>query len=291
MSPAAKKRGLGRGLDALLADESQPVRELPVGSLHPNRFQPRREFDEDELRELADSIGTQGVIQPLVVTPVGDGYAIIAGERRWRASQRAGLDRVPVVVREVADDQELLELALVENLQRSDLNPIEEAEAYRELRDTFGLSQGSIATRVGKARSTVANALRLLNLPEEILAHLASGRLTAGHARPLLTLEETERQVALAREVVTDGLTVRDVERRVTQPAAEASNGTGGSRKATVGEPEIYAAAAADKLTQKLQTKVEIRRRGRGGTIDIHFHSEDELIRLHDLLMDRGGRR
>jgi len=200
-----KKRGLGRGLDALLQKEPEveappvPVQALPVTSLRPNRFQPRTEFNETALEELAESIRSQGVIQPLVVCPDADGlYTIIAGERRWRASRQAGLETVPVVVRPVADDRELLELALVENLQRSDLNPLEEAEAYLALQEKFSLSQEEIAARVGKARTTVTNALRLLRLPEEVRELLREGQLTAGQARPLLGLATPEEQVFLA---------------------------------------------------------------------------------------------
>jgi len=283
VSPA-KKRGLGRGLDALLQDE--PARTLPVDQLHPNKYQPRTAFDEEKLEELAQSIRSQGLMQPIVVTPDGRGtYSIIAGERRWRASQRAGLTQVPVVVREVADDRELLELALVENLQRSDLNAVEEAEAYRTLALKFDLSQEEIAARVGKGRSTVANALRLLKLPEEIQDLIRSGQLTAGQARPLLAIEDASQQLALATEAVDGSLTARDLEQR----AAGAKAPRAGARKkrpAAQEEPEVFAAAAQEKLTRKLQTKVEIQRRGGGGAIRIHFHSEDELIRLYDRLME-----
>ena len=282
MSPA-KKRGLGRGLDALLQDE--PARSLPVGQLHPNKYQPRTAFDEDKLEELAQSIRAQGLMQPIVVTPDGRGtYSIIAGERRWRASQRAGLEQVPVIVREVADDRELLELALVENLQRSDLNPVEEAEAYRTLASKFDLSQEDIANRVGKGRSTVANALRLLNLPEEIQELIRAGQLTAGQARPLLAIEDTDRQLALATEAVDGSLTARDLEERAA--GARVPSKTQAKKKAAPPEPEVFAAAAQEKLTRRLQTKVEIQRRGKGGAIRIQFHSEDELIRLYDRLMD-----
>ncbi len=285
-----KKRGLGRGLDALLQDE--PTRSLPLDRLHPNKYQPRTEFDEAKLSELAESIRSQGLVQPIVVTPDGSGnYSIIAGERRWRAARRAELEQVPVVVREVADDRELLELALVENLQRTDLNPIEEAEAYRTLAAKFDLSQEEIATRVAKSRTTVTNALRLLNLPEEIRELLRSGRLTAGQARPLLRLRNRAEQLALAKEAVSHRLTARELERRAAgerpgTPAAAGEKPQKKTRKAE--EPEVFAAAAQEKLTRKLQTKVEIRRRGRGGTVHIHFHSEEELIRLYDRLMERG---
>lgn len=279
---STKRRGLGRGLGALLEDEPEGLRTLPVDRLQPNRMQPRTAFDDDRLDELAESIRSQGLVQPLVVTPQGDGkYAIIAGERRWRAAQRAGLDAVPVIVREIADDRELLELALVENLQREDLNAIEEAEAYQMLQERFELSQEQIAQRVGKARSTVANSLRLLRLPAPIHALLRDGRLTAGQARPLLTLADTKTQQELAERAVREQLTARQLERLASAPKK-------GKKKASQAPPEIHAAAAQEKLTRRLQTKVEIRRRGRGGQLRIHFHSEEELMRLYDLLMQRG---
>ena len=295
MSPAAKakRRGLGRGLGALLDDE--PARSVPIGDLEPNRFQPRTEFDDERLEELTESIRERGVIQPLVVAPRGDGgYTIVAGERRWRASKRAGLAEVPVVVREVSGDRELLELALVENLQRSDLNPVEEAEAYRRLATSFELSQEEIAARVAKCRSAVANSLRLLNLPPEVQEHLRHGRLTAGQARPLLAIDDPDRQRELAERAVKEGLTARELEG--TARAAKAATGKAGeaggkARKKKAAEPEVFAGAAQEKLTRRLQTKVEIRRRGRGGTIQIHFHSEEELIRLYDGLMARGESR
>lgn len=283
---SARKSGLGRGLDALIAaapEDAGGVRKLPVASLHPNRFQPRSRFDDAGLDELAESIRSQGVIQPLVVTErPGGGYTIIAGERRWRASQRAGLTEVPVVVREVAEDRELLELALVENLQRSDLNPVEEAEAYLALRERFGLSQEEVAGRVGKARTTVANALRLLRLPPEVADLLRDGRLTAGQARPLLALEGEEAQTRLARRAVEEGLTARDLERLVAGPPAKHPK-----RERHV---ESNTAAAEEKLTRRLQTKVEIHRRGRGGQLRIFFHTEEELMRLYDVFMPKGGR-
>lgn len=287
MSPAARRRGLGRGLDSLLQEE--PARQVAVDALQPNRYQPRAEFDDAKLDELAASIRSQGVVQPLVVTPRGDGtYTIIAGERRWRASRKAGLTQVPVVVRQVADDRELLELALVENLQRSDLNPVEEAEAYRTLATSFDLSQEEIAGRVGKSRSAVANALRLLNLPPEVQDHLRSGRLTAGQARPLLAIGNPKRQLELANEAAERGLTARDMEEQARSARSRARRA---KKPAAADEPEVFAAAAQEKLTQRLQTKVEIRRSGRGGTVRIHFHSEEELMRLYDWLMERGGSR
>jgi ParB family chromosome partitioning protein len=262
------------------------VLQVPVDRLKPNRFQPRSFFDEAGLEELAESIRAQGVIQPIVAVPDDgapgriDRYTIVAGERRWRAAQRAGLTEVPVVVRTVSGDQELLELALVENLQRADLNPVEEAQAYRTLGDTFSLSQDAIAARVGKARTTVTNALRLLRLPDEVTDMLRDGRLTAGQARPLLALPSAEAQAELARQAVEQDLTARELERRVQEPEPARPR-----KKAP--EADVHTTAAQEKLTRRLQTKVEIRRRGDRGTLRIHFHSEEELMRLYDLLMSR----
>jgi len=279
-----RRRGLGRGLSALLpADEG--VRSLPIDQLQPNRHQPRALFDDAGLEELAASIRAQGVIQPLIVTPSAPGrYAIVAGERRWRAARRAGLKVVPVVVRQVRDDRQLLELALVENLQRADLNPIEEAEAFRSLQEGFGLSHDEIAERVGRARPAVTNTLRLLKLPSEVQDLLRSGDLTAGQARPLLALESREEILRMAERAATEGLSARSLE-----ALAGASSAPAKSRRRRKGRaPEPHAAAAAERLTQHLQTKVEIERRRRGGQIRIHFHNEEELMRLFDLLVGQG---
>jgi ParB family transcriptional regulator, chromosome partitioning protein len=278
-----KRRGLGRGLDALLRPAATDVRALPLTQLHPNRFQPRRDFDPAALAELAASIRAQGVVQPIVVTPDEDGtYTIVAGERRWRASREAGLEQVPVVVHEVRDDRHLLELALVENLQRSDLNPIEEALAFQSLQDEFGLAQEEIANRVGKGRSTIANSLRLLNLPARVQDLLRAGRLSAGQARPLLALGKAAEQVALAERAVAEGLTARDLE-ALAAAARPPSN-----RRDKAGAPaDVHTAAAADQLTRRLQTRVEIRRRrAGGGVLQIHFFSEEDLMRLYDRLME-----
>jgi len=283
---ALKKRGLGRGLDALIEEAPPapaPVQTLLITQLKPNRYQPRTQFDDDAIEELAASIKAQGVVQPLVVSPDMDGtYVIVAGERRWRASRRAGLESVPVFIRQIADDRELLELALVENLQRSDLNPLEEAEAYLALQEKFGLSQEDIATRVGKARTTVTNALRLLRLPDEVQELMREGRLTAGQARPLLGLPSREAQVALAERAVREGLSARDLERLSSEPGREKP--TKKPRPVEVANT----AAAEEKLTRRLQTRVEIRRRGKGGILHIHFHSEEELMRLYEVLVERG---
>ncbi len=286
-----KKRGLGRGLDALiqgpdaqeLAQRGEGgIRKLPVAALKPNRWQPRSSFDDLELEALAASIRTQGLVQPLVVTIDSDGtYSIVAGERRWRAARLAGLEEVPVVIRGDLDDRSRLELALVENLQRSDLNALEEAEAYATLQEKFGLSQEEIAVRVGKGRTTITNSLRLLKLPQEIRELLRAGQLTAGQARPLLALGDRERQIALAEQAVREELSARQLEHLSARPRQRAQRP---SRQV-----EVHTAAAEEKLTRRLQTRVEIRRQGQGGRLQIHFHSEEELMRLYDLLMEKGG--
>lgn len=292
---SAKRRGLGRGLDALLGSEpvktnptaagdeaGSGIHEVGVEKLEPNRFQPRSYFDESGLEDLSESIKTQGVVQPIVVTPKGGGrYTIIAGERRWRASKKAGLKIVPVVVREVTDDQKLLEMALVENIQRADLNPVEEAEAYRSLSDNFELSQEEIAKRVGKGRTTITNFLRLLRLPQEVQDLMREGRLTAGQARPLLSFSDARKQIELAERAVAEGLTARDLERLAAEPKEE-SNSPKQKKKSE--EPDVHTREATDRLRHVLQTKVDIQRKKKGGLVKIHFHSEEELIRLYDLL-------
>lgn len=278
-----KRRGLGRGLDALLPSAGADVRTLPVDRLRPNRFQPRRDFEPEALAELAASIRSQGVVQPIVVKPEAGGvYTIVAGERRWRAAQQAGLEQVPVVVHEVRDDRHLLELALVENLQRSDLNPIEEALAFQSLQNELGLSQDDIASRVGKSRPTISNSLRLLNLPTSVQEMMRAGRLTAGQAKPLLALGKAAQQVALAERAVAEGLSARQLEAL----AAAARKGETPREAVAAAAPDVHSAAAAERLTRHLQTKVEIRRRrAGGGLLQIHFFSEEDLMRLYDRLI------
>ena len=259
-------------------------RELPVAELEPNSRQPRDRFDDEALSELADSIAEIGVLQPIVVTggpDRGGRYRIVAGERRWRAARKAGLETVPVVFRDVDDEREMLRLALVENLQRSDLNPLEEAKAFRTLSDDFGLSQQEIAGRLGRSRAAVANALRLLRLPAAVQEQLQSGGLTAGQARPLLALGDEQSQIELGIRAERESLSARELERIAaglrTKPAAK--------RRAAKPEGDPHTAAAVERLTRRLQTRVEISRRRRGGgVLKIHFHSEPELIRIYERL-------
>ncbi len=281
------KRGLGRGLDALFADGAGAVStgptELALDELTPNRYQPRVDFDAAELAELAASIRAQGLIQPiLVVRRAEGGYAIVAGERRWRAAREAGLARVPVVVREKLSEREFLEAALVENLQRADLNAIEEAEAFERMHREFGLSHQEIGERIGKSRSAVSNRLRLLGLPEEVRSMIRQGRLSAGQARPLLGLASDRERVRMARRAVEEGLNARQLE-AATRPS-------GSVKKKSLRRLDPDTVAAAERLTKHLQTKVEIHRRGKSGSLVLAFHSEDELIRLYDMLMGARSR-
>jgi len=285
---AGKRKALGRGLSALIPDPEGDERrgpsaaaEIALAELEPNPYQPRLTIDPERLAELAASIRASGIVQPILVRRRGERYQIIAGERRWRAAEVAGLASVPVSVREVPDEQ-LLELALVENVQRQELSPLEEAQAFQRLQGELGLSQEEIARRVGRDRTTVANTVRLLKLPRELRELLAQRRLDAGHARALLALERAEDQLALGREAARKGLSVREVERRVALLLAP----RGGQRAA---RKEPNTAAAEERLRRALGTRVEIARRGKGGAIRVLFKSEAELQRLYELLL-RAGR-
>ena len=280
-----RRPALGKGLSALIPDAPEPPRggvmEVDIDLLAPSDQQPRAQMDDTKLQELADSIKANGVIQPILVRRTGTTYRIIAGERRWRAAQRAGLHKVPVVVRDVSDGKELLELALIENVQRENLNAVDEALAYRRLADEFGLTQDQIAAAVGKDRSSVANFIRLLKLPDEVRADLASGALSMGHARALLSLADAPAQRHAAREVISRGLSVRDTElliKKLGEPDRE--------RGAKPLEPkgDVHTRAAEDRMRFALGARVRVIRRGGGGVIQIDFGSENELNRLYELL-------
>lgn len=288
-----RRPALGKGLSALIPDAPEPARlgtiEIDIDRLAPNEDQPRLQMDDRKLDELTRSIQTNGVIQPILVRRSGDGYRIIAGERRWRAAQRAGLLKVPVVVRDVPEGshKELLQLALIENVQRENLNPVEEAAAYQRLVEEFTLTQEQVALAVGKDRSSVANYLRLLKLPEEVRADLASGALSMGHARALLALADPAAQRHAAREVIARALSVRDTEALVKKlNAAGPRTVDRGPRKAET-PPDVHTRAAEDRMRFALGTKVRISRRGQGGTIEIEFASEEELNRIFEYITDR----
>jgi len=284
-----KRPALGKGLSALIPDEPElrtTPTEVDIDRLSPNQFQPRVSVDDAKLEELTRSIASHGVIQPIVVRRVGDRFQIIAGERRWRAARRAGLLRVPVVVKEVAAgrEQSLLEMALIENIQRENLNPIDEALAYRRLADDFQLKQEDIATAVGKDRASVANYLRLLKLPDEVRNEVASGRLSMGHARALLALPSEADVLRVARDVVARNLSVRETEAMVRKIA----EGEEPRRPADPPAADVHTRAAEDRLRLLLGTRVRIVRRGTRGRIEIDFGSEDELIRIYEQITDLG---
>jgi ParB family chromosome partitioning protein len=285
-----KRPALGKGLSALIPDVPEPrtpsfgPSEIDIDRLSPNSFQPRAQMDDGRLEELAQSIKANGVIQPIVVRKTGDRFQIIAGERRWRAAHKAGLTRVPIVVRDVHEGRErsLLEMALIENIQRENLNPLDEAQAYRRLADEFHLTQDEIATAVGKDRATVANFVRLLKLPDEVRAEVAGGRLSMGHARALLALPTEGDQRRLAREVIGRSLSVRETESLVKRIV----EGGGQREAAPKPQADVHTRAAEDKLRVRFGTQVRIVRQKNRGRIEIEFGSEDELIRIYDQLID-----
>ena len=285
---STQKKALGRGLGALIpsrtAEAAAPpvagLANIPIDQISPNPYQPRKTFNEASIEELARSVREHGIVQPLLVTRTGDRkYRLIAGERRFRAAQKAGLSTVPVVIKEMTTDSDTLQIALIENIQREDLNPIEEAHAYHQLHEDFGLTQEEISRRVGKERSTIANFLRLLRLPDGVKKLLASGQLSMGHARAILAVASAKKQEQLAERVVKRSLNVRQTE----MLAAEKSPKAAEPEK----EKDVFTRAAEEKLTRTLRSKVEIDRKRRGGVIRVRFGSEDELIRLVDELMGR----
>jgi ParB family chromosome partitioning protein len=278
-----KRPALGRGLSALIPDTPAPpadrALEVDTDLLRPNKFQPRTNIDDEKIGDLARSIRANGIIQPIVVRKVEGGYEIVAGERRWRAAQRAGLLKVPVSVRDIPEDR-LLAAALIENIQREDLNPIEEAHAYRRLSDEFKLTQDQIADAVGKDRSSIANYVRLLRLPHEIRENVAAGVLSMGHARALLALPDEAAQLRAGRDVVARQLSVRETESLVKK-AVEPAPAREQQQK------DVHTRAAEDKLRFALGTRVRIVRKGKGGRIEVDFASEDELQRLYEQLTEK----
>jgi len=278
------RKALGRGLDALFPQPSQQDRdlmELDIDQIRPADVQPRGVFKEAALEGLAQSIRQNGIIQPLVVRRSTGGYQLIAGERRWRAAQKAGLHKVPCIVREVAEEN-LLEMSLIENIQREELNPIEEANAYRNLLESRSLTQEEVAHRVGKERSSITNALRLLKLPSEIQRFVENEDLSMGHARALLAIESEEAQIKLARRITEKRLSVRATEQLVKQQAAA---GTPIKRSVSNDTDTANVLAAEAKLSKRLEAPVKIRRGKAGGTIEIKFSSSEDLARLFDALL------
>jgi ParB family chromosome partitioning protein len=282
----SKKSGLGRGLGSLIPGSEQGTEVgstglviVPVGTIIPNPRQPRGNMDESKLAELADSIREHGLIQPLIVRQEGHHYILIAGERRWRAAQLAGLSEVPVVVKE-ASPQAMLELALIENIQRADLNPIEEATAYQQLVDDFGLTQDAVARRVGKSRPTVTNMIRLLNLPESIQEAVNEERISGAHARALLPLPTPESQAAVMNMIIRQGLSVRQVEAIVTKIKSE-------EKPKPKAAPRLSAELAAieSEFRHRLGTQVQIQQSEKGGKVVIHYYSDEELQAIYEAIV------
>ena len=279
----AKRKALGKGLSALIPDANKTVAgdeqffQCPVESIEPNPYQPRQDFQVAEMDEMVSSVREKGIITPLLVSRTKTGYQLIAGERRWRAAQKAGLERVPAVVREVTP-VESMELALIENIHRKDLNPIEEALAYKRLQDETGNTQEAVAKRLGKDRSTITNIMRLLKLPAYAQKDVIDGRLSMGHARVLAGIKNDNDLKKLRNAAVRQGLSVRQLEALAKKKAAPVRS------KKNKQETDYYMQSLADNLKRSLGTKVDIRKRGKEGRIVIHFYSDDELERLLDLL-------
>jgi ParB family chromosome partitioning protein len=280
-----KKIALGRGLDSLLPDVdhvegvSKEYFQCDIERIRPNRYQPRMRFSEDELEGMARSIKEQGIIQPLLVRKDDNGFELVTGERRLRAAKKAGLSRVPVIVKTIADT-DLLEMSIVENIQREDLNPMEEAEAYHQLITQFDLTQDQAAARVGKSRSAVANFLRLRQLPEQIKADIMDGLLSMGHARALLGASNSAQQHAAWRAVVSKGLSVRETERLIHRLKAEKKK----PKKASADSEQRYLSSLAEDLSRRFGTKVQIKRNGKKGRVEITFYNNDDLDRVLTLL-------
>lgn len=279
---------LGKGLGALIPEveeaEGRRLFYCGIEEIRPHRSQPRKNFDESKLLELAETIKEKGILDPLMVRRINGGYELIAGERRWRAAQKAGLKEVPVIVRE-ADDREVLEISLIENLQREDLNPVEEAEGFRNLIEKFGISHEEASRRVGKDRTTITNALRLLNLSSEIKNHLIQNRITAGHARALLSLESREKQKELCGLIIQKGLSVREAEAWAKRWSKRPKRKAGPERKK--GEIENQLQSLQDSLRQHLGTKVRIRQRGKKGKIEIEYYSPEDLERIIEAIIGK----
>jgi ParB family chromosome partitioning protein len=276
------KAALGKGLDALLPARGSEVIEIEIAKIRPNENQPRKVFRDEALKDLAASIKEKGVLQPVIVSRTGDGsFRLIAGERRWRASGIAGLTKIPALIKDVSS-QDAIEIALIENIQREELNPIETADAFQRLINDFKLTQEALSTRVGKDRATIANYLRILKLPAEIKTFINDGRLTLGHAKALLAIEDRQKQTDAAKKIVNEGLSVRAAETLSNVQSKAAS------KKAKRGKKKLPEVAdLEDKLIQALGTKVRIEHKGKKGRIEIEYYSLDELDRLLEILMGK----
>jgi ParB family chromosome partitioning protein len=283
---ATKRMALGKGLGALLPEvgqgEPRTLFYCGIEEIVPNRSQPRKHFDESKLQELTESIKEKGILEPLIVRRVDQGYELIVGERRWRAAQKAGLKEVPVLVKEV-EGREALELSLIENLQREDLNPVEEAEAFKRLTEEFNISQGDLAARLGKDRTTITNALRLLKLPLEVRNELLQNRITSGHARAILSLETKEKQKELCNLIIKKGLSVREAEAVAKRWSEKPKKTATKERRRTDLESQLN--SLQDSLRQYLGTKVRITPKGKRGKIEIEYYSNEDLERIIETIL------
>ena len=291
---AKSKGGLGRGLGALLPDFDEPavqedeqhkIVELALERVMPNPDQPRKHFDEDQMTDLVESIREHGVLQPIIVAPKGEDYLIVAGERRWRAANRVGLTTIPAIVKELTDDQ-IFELALIENIQRADLNPIEEARGYKQLADRFGYSADLIAKRMGKSRPQVSNTMRLLSLPEEVLAFVEEEKLSVSHVRPLLALNDAKWPIEFAHEIYQSNLSVRDVENMINKLKKKGTITTV-TKEVLFEEPPTLSpelTTIQEQLKTRLGTQVRIKNNGKKGKIEIEFYGKEDLQRVLDAL-------
>ncbi|MGB9780704.1 ParB/RepB/Spo0J family partition protein [Caldanaerobacter sp.] len=280
----AVKKGLGRGLQALIPEsreESQGIEMVEIDKIFPNEYQPRRHFDEESLKELADSIREHGIVQPLVVRRQGMSYQLVAGERRWRAAKMVGLREVPVVVKDL-DDQEVMEIALIENLQREDLNPIEEAKAYKTLMEQFNLTQEEIAKKIGKSRSVIANSIRLLNLDERVQDMLVQGKITVGHAKVILSISSKTLQYEAAKKIIEEELNVRETEKLIKSLLSQKDKK---KEKKDARKIDVHIKEIEDNLCNLLGTKVQILQKGQNrGIIQIEYYGEEDLNRILDII-------
>lgn len=282
------RKGLGRGLDALISSADtldnarDSVLEVKINDVEPNAGQPRKVFDQEKLQALAESIKEHGVVQPIIVRQDGNRYVIVAGERRWRAAKLAGLKTIPVVIKELSSKQ-VMEIALIENLQREDLNPIEEAEAYQKLMDEYSMTQEEVAKLVGKSRAAIANSVRLLSLAKEIQEMLVDGRLTSGHARTLVTIEDPIKQKELAEIIVKKGLNVREAERLAAQESKRSS-----VKKVRTRKEDLEMTQLVEDLRTLFGTKIDLHHGKDRGKIVIEYYSKEEFDRIIDLLLNVG---
>ncbi|MCG0275103.1 MAG: ParB/RepB/Spo0J family partition protein [Thermosediminibacteraceae bacterium] len=279
------KKGLGKGLGALIPmleeKDEQNIQEINISEIRPNERQPRKSFDDEKLNELASSIKEHGVLQPVILRKVKNGYEIVAGERRWRAAKMAGIKKIPAIVKELTD-AEVMQIALIENLQREDLTPLEEATAYKRLMEEFGMTQEELASKIGKSRSQIANTVRLLNLESEIQQMLNDGRITAGHARALLAIEDSAVRIKIARKIAQENISVRETEELAKTVSLKAGKGSKKKKSEEINPALLH---VTEQLQRALGTKVRVKGSERRGKIEIEFYSEDELERILEVIV------